>query len=434
MTSEENSKIKIGLLGASFDTGNLGVSALAESSIKIMLNKWPDAQIYLLGSGYEPEEINLNMKNGNISLKSIPVRFSKNIFLPYHFLVFFINGLILKFLPGKSLKNKWAKRNPYFNTLYGMDLAVDITGGDSFSDIYGLRRFIFGFLQKWLIIFLGKKLVFLQQTYGPFDKKITRTLARYILKRAYLVYSRDIESLELVKSLLKANANNEKLKYVPDTAFVLDPMEPEKLEIGSLSDIRNKDSVVVGFNVIGLLYNGGYTQNNMFNLKINYPELIIKLIEQILENKNTLILLVPHVFPPKGYEVESDSNACHDIYDKLNEKYPNRIFMARGQYSHSEIKYVISMCDFFLGSRMHSCIAALSQMIPSIGLAYSKKFAGVFNSINAGELVIELRDQSEEAILKKVGELYSEREKIASDLRNTIPDIKDRVQNTLVTF
>ncbi len=434
MTLSEDSKLNIGLLGASFDTGNLGVSALAESSIKIILNKWPNAKIYLFGSGYESKEFDLNMKDRNVCLKNIPVRFSKNIFLPYHFIQFFIYGLIIKILPGKSLKKNWAKRNPYFNILYEMDLAVDITGGDSFSDIYGLRRFVFGFLQKWLIIFLGKKLVFLQQTYGPFHKKITRALARYILKRADVVYSRDNESLELVRDLLKADAGNGKLKYVPDAAFILDPQEPKQLDIGSLRDIRKKDSVIVGLNISGLLYNGGYTQNNMFKLKANYADLILKITEQILKNKNTIVLLVPHVFPPQGYEVESDSNACLDVYNKYKERYHDRIFMARGKYSHSEIKYVIGMCDFFMGSRMHSCIAALSQMIPSIGLAYSKKFAGVFNSINAGELVIDLRDQDEEAILEKIDKIFSEREKIASDLISMIPGIKDTVQNTLVSL
>ena len=37
------------LLGASFSTGNLGVSALAWSSIKIIRARWPDARIVLVG-------------------------------------------------------------------------------------------------------------------------------------------------------------------------------------------------------------------------------------------------------------------------------------------------------------------------------------------------------------------------------------------------
>jgi colanic acid/amylovoran biosynthesis protein len=430
----DNSELNIGLLGASFDTGNLGVSALAESSIKIILHKWPNAKIYLLGSAYEPKEEKLSLAGRDIDIRNIPIRFSKNILLPYHFLQFVLYGFVIKMLPGKSLKRYWTKKNKYFKALYEMDLAFDITGGDSFSDIYGLRRFILGFLQKWLIIFIRKKLVFLQQTYGPFDKKITKALAGFILKRVDMIYSRDKESLAIVKSLLNGSVRSDKLKFVPDAAFVLDPRNPEHSEVDSLSGIRKKDSVVIGFNVSGLLYKGGYTQNNMFKLKSNYPDLVLKITEELLKDEKNLVLLIPHVFPPPGLEVESDSNACTDVYEKLYDRFPNRIFMVRGRYNHSEIKYIIGICDFFIGSRMHSCIAALSEMIPSIGLAYSKKFTGVFNSINAGQLVIDLREQSEEAIIKKINKIFAERDKIASDLRAMIPDIKNIVLNTLVAL
>ena len=43
--------MKICLLGASFDTGNLGVSALAESSIKIIVNPVVGSDVTLLGIG-----------------------------------------------------------------------------------------------------------------------------------------------------------------------------------------------------------------------------------------------------------------------------------------------------------------------------------------------------------------------------------------------
>jgi len=33
------------LLGASFSTGNLGVSALAWSSIKLVLQRWPESEL-----------------------------------------------------------------------------------------------------------------------------------------------------------------------------------------------------------------------------------------------------------------------------------------------------------------------------------------------------------------------------------------------------
>ena len=73
--------MRIGLLGASFDTGNMGVSALAESSIKVILNRWPDAEVILLGSGRTPDEHLLKINDRELHIKTVPIRFCKNLFL-----------------------------------------------------------------------------------------------------------------------------------------------------------------------------------------------------------------------------------------------------------------------------------------------------------------------------------------------------------------
>ena len=45
------------------------------------------------------------------------------------------------------------------------------------------------------------------------------------------------------------------------------------------------------------------------------------------------------------------------------------------------MKYLIGQCDFFVGSRMHSCIAAVSQCVPAVSIAYSDKFIGVMATL-----------------------------------------------------
>src|SRR4030042_35606 len=90
-----NRKIKIGLLGVSFETGNLGVNALAEASIKVILSRWPNAEVVLLGNEYVPRQKHLLLLGREISVGIIPIRFSKNIFLPYHFLVLMFYGLLM---------------------------------------------------------------------------------------------------------------------------------------------------------------------------------------------------------------------------------------------------------------------------------------------------------------------------------------------------
>ncbi len=426
--SLENKNMKICLLGASFDTGNMGVSALAESSIKIILNRWPDAEIVLPGD-YKSQQHCLSLAGKEICIRNFPLSVSKNIFLPYHFLRFTFYGLLARILPSSGFKDTLMKRNPYFKELFGIDLVVDITGGDSFSDIYGFRRFFLGFLCKWLIIFLRKKLILLPQTYGPFKRPITKMMARYIVTHADLVYSRDRTGVEYIKNLLNNHTDNGKVRFVPDVAFVLDARKPEHLKIDSLIERRTKETVVVGFNISGLLFNGGYTRDNMFGLKISYSSLVYEIIDLFIQHENVVVILIPHVFPPIGYEVESDSIACVKVYESIKGKYKNRIFLPQGEFSHNEVKYIIGLCDFFIGSRMHSCIAAMSQCIPTVGVAYSRKFQGVFESLDLGDNVANARSCDEREILKKIKTVFENKDQVRKHLVSVIPQVKKNILN-----
>jgi len=414
------------LLGASFDTGNLGVNALAESTIKVLLHKWPDAEIVLLGNGYEPAELTLPLMGREVTLRAQPVRFSKTLSLPYHFLWYLLNGLLARIVPRSAIKQRIMNRNPYCRAVYESALAVDITGGDSFSDIYGMRRFILGFLRKWLVLLYGKKLIMLPQTYGPFNRRITRILAKRILGHAQTIFSRDKEGVEYLRQILNGRAAS-KIRFSPDVAFVLDPRPPAELQIEPDTNLRARGSTVVGLNISGLLYNGGYTRDNMFGLRADYRALVRHVAERLLEQDGTVLLLVPHVFPPAEMEVESDPVACRQVFEELRDKYGDRVFLAAGQYNHNEIKYIIGLCDFFLGSRMHACIAALSQGIPAVGLAYSKKFRGVFETVGMGSWVVNLQENDENVVLDAVSKAFEQRHAAGESLKRTIPAAQERI-------
>ena len=424
-----NATVRICLLGASFDTGNLGVSALAESSIKVILHRWPRAEVTLLGTGVTDGEYRLKMSGREVRIRILSLRFCKNVFLRSHFCVLLLNALLLKMLPWRRFRNLLSAMNPHVKALIETDKVFDITGGDSFSDIYGLRRFlIFGFLQKWLVMQFGKELILLPQTYGPCKRSVTRLMAKRILKRASVVYARDYSSVEYARDLLSNHSFDEKVCFMPDIAFVLDSHEPEHIDVGALENKRTKDSIVVGLNISGLLFRGGYTQDNMFDLKTNYRELIYNVVEFLMEDRRILVLLVPHVFTQSG-TVENDPDACMEVYKKINEKYPGRIFITRGQHNHKEIKYIIGLCDFFIGSRMHACIAALSQSIPAVGIAYSKKFRGVFESIGLENCVADAYQNSKDELLSTVRIALERRDQIRTHLNKVIPEVTANILN-----
>jgi len=430
--SESNSgkkKMKIGLLGASLEVGNLGVKALAEASTKVLLHTWPDAEIVLVG-GREPNaRHHLTIEGRSIELRTLPIRFCKNVLLPYHFVRYAVFAALARLLRNSAVERFLIRRNPYFACLHQLDFVADITGGDSFSDIYGLRRFVLMFLHKWLVLLAGKKLVMLPQTYGPFNRRLVRVLARYILRRCSALWSRDKQSMEYLRALLGEKLNAEKVHFCPDVAFVLDSREPPESVLSEITAIRKKHRLVVGFNISGLLYHGGYTRDNMFGLRVDYPHLVGKLLDYFMSLDNSAVILVPHVFPRDDASVESDPAACRRIFERFAPTYQGRLVMLQDRLDQGQVKYVIGQCDFFLGSRMHSCIAALSQGIPAIGLAYSRKFIGVFESLGLGHMVADMRDKDEADIISQVKEAIEARRQASEHLRKVVPQVQAMVLN-----
>ena len=428
-TETKHEPIRIGLLGATFDTGNLGVSALAESSIKVILNRWPEAEVTLLDSSGVIGERRQKIGGKDICIRELPIRFCKNIFLENHFFILCLYALLFKVFRWEKFKSFCIRRNASLRSMIQIDMVADVAGGDSFSDIYGMHRFILGFLRNWLVLLYGKNLIMLPQTYGPFKRRVARAMAKYILKKARLVYSRDRAGIDYVNELLSKSAKNSKVRFTPDVAFVLDVRKPEHLTIEPSVNIRAQNSIVIGLNISGLLFNGGYTQDNMFGLKIDYRELIYEIIEMLLKNERAIILLIPHVFPPVWYEVESDPDACRKVYEQLRKVFPDRIFIVKGEYNQGEIKHIIGLCDFFIGSRMHSCIAAMSQAIPTVGLAYSRKFQGVFASVGAEQFVVDMRRDRSGHILTVIAEALEEKGVTAMHLRDAVPGLQKQILN-----
>jgi colanic acid/amylovoran biosynthesis protein len=223
------------------------------------------------------------------------------------------------------------------------------------------------------------------------------------------------------------------VQFVPDVAFVLDAESPQSEILNHITQHRQNKQVIIGLNVSGLLYNGQYQAEAHFGLNTPYSTLMVRLIETLLEQPNTVLILVPHVFEVKGH-FESDPDACEDLYQRMHANYENRLFVVTDTLNHRQVKYVIGQCDFFLGSRMHACIAALSQGIPAVGLAYSGKFHGVFDSVGAADNVIDLRKVDEMALLSAVKSCYQTRETLAQTLQKTVPEVQNKLMHLFQQF
>ncbi len=425
--STDKKRRSFAILGAQLDVGNRGCRALASSCIRIILRRYPDARIYLLYANRTGGTIPLKVDNVEHPIEIVNCRFSPRSRPGEQILWILFLAILQKIVFIPSLRRRIIRSNRFLRTLWECDVVGEIRGGDSFSDIYGFRWLVFGLFPTLACILLRKDLVMLPQTYGPFKARASRFVARRILHHSHLIYSRDRESMNLIETL--RTRKDSLVKFCPDMAFVLESQKPPVEDIQPPLP-RPRTIPMVGVNISGLLYVGGFNHNNMFNLKVEYKDFIVELLTWILEQFDVLILLVPHVMC-EGDEDVDELRLCRQVREDMEARRRDRIHVVNQYYNEREIKSVIGQCDFFIGSRMHACIAALSQGIPAVGLAYSKKFRGVFDSIDMADYVINMYEADTETVFRRIREGFERRAELSEHLRLRIPQIQTQVHDQL---
>lgn len=427
MTNLTNKKQNnICIFGGSLDVGNRGVNALTVSLIKLLHNTVDNAKFFLMHGSRSPFTRSVLVNGQNIDVQVVNFRLSPKSKLNEHLFWILLLALLYRLLPLQGLRNYIARSNTWIRTILDADLVGDIRGGDSFSDIYGVKRCVLEAIPAIVTLLLNKELYQFPQTYGPFQHWISRSVSRAILHRSHLILTRDKNCFQIIQNLLGNRFKEKRILFCPDVAFILDAQPPKDLKINSQQhDIfSNSAQNVIGFNISGLLFAGGYTRNNMFQLNFEYSDLVVDVIEFILKKTGSHVLLIPHVFS-KG--LESDVEACREVMKRIDQEHRNQVSMVEGEYSASEIKSVIGNCDFFIGSRMHSCIAALSQSVPCVSFAYSDKFIGIYQSVDLDHLVIDLRKMIHQEILDRCVYHFEHKEDIARQLKTKIPEVQQQL-------
>ena len=352
----------IGLYGLDFGSNNLGCVALSYGFIEILKKANVDEKIEIISFDECDEKVaNELIASDNISLSVAQKRSIKS-----------INGLSQLIAHYKRC-----------------DMIFDFTAGDSFSDIYGKKRFYTRSIRKELVIFSKTPLILGSQTYGPFNSKLVRLMAGHIIKKSYKVFSRDNKSSKVIREI----AGREPVETL-DVAFEL-PYSEQKL---------NGKSLKIGFNPSGLLWSGGYVGNNQFGLKFNYREFCVKLIKKLLDIDDATIYLVSHVRSNDLNSSDNDMIACSELKKIFPELVESPFFNMP-----MEAKSYISGLDYFIGSRMHATIAAFTSGVITIPVAYSRKFEGLFDDLEY-PFIINATTENQKTAVRKIFEVLDNKE------------------------
>lgn len=419
------SQPRVCILGASLHTANRGVSALAAALATLVWRSRPDATVTCLIGNRHAKPGDVIVAGRPRRVHTVNYRLSPRAPLDQQLWFIVLLSAIYRVSRSRTARAWLEQRSRWIHTVASADYVGDIRGGDSFSDIYGVQSFVIDLLPLLSVIWIRGGIHLLPQTYGPFRSSFARAIARYTLLRADSIWCRDRASLDEVTHITQGRRTG---MLCPDVAFALEAVRPPSPDIDApLVFARNE--TLIGLNVSGLLYNGGFTRQNMFGLRLDYREFVRRLVEQLLGDARNRVLLVPHTFAAEG-RVESDPDACRQLKNQLATSLHNRVHLVTTAYDQHQIKGVIGLCDVFIGSRMHACIAALSQAIPTIGVAYSGKFSGVFDTAGAADWVIDGRTTALEEALIRVRELFDKREAQRRLLGETIGETRRALYRT----
>ncbi|MDG1459311.1 MAG: polysaccharide pyruvyl transferase family protein [Pseudoprimorskyibacter sp.] len=302
---------------------------------------------------------------------------------------------------------------------------LDVSGGDSFTDLYGPRRFQSMELTKRLALDNNIPLILLPQKLGPFNDRAMRTKAIDILRGAKAVFLRDAHSFDFVRDALGQDFDPERHHLGPDMATLLPRTRPAQALPDTIARwlAAERDAPLAGLNVSGLLCHKALEQQSHYGLADPHDIQIDAAANAILDSDPDIrLLLISHVQRPEG-DPESDFTAAQELKLRLGDR-SHRVEVLPQSLGATELKWVLAQLDWFAGARMHATIGAFSSGVPTLGLGYSDKAYGTFAQCGIGDEVADLRKLTASDLYDAVQSSVAGRADLYNRLASVLPSVK----------
>lgn len=341
---------------------------------------------------------------------------------------------------------KLLKCTEKLKTYSDSDIIIHI-GMDLYSDDFGNRTVIEHSKDILTGALLGKPVVMWAESLGPFRKSLTKHLVKYTLNHVSLITIREELSRKYLEEI---GISHIPVHVTADPAFLLQPCDPVRVnQILQEIDVDPQGKPIIGLSFSQSYLAGGVKKTRKLKLindlsaflqyvlpekyyfkllsqgrstqeyaktRQNYVKELALVADFLAEQYNAIVLLIPHIIHP----IVGEEDFHREIFEIARNK--NKIRILEGNYSASERKGLIGICDLFVGGRMHANIAALSQGVPSIGLAYSYKFEGIMALLGQEKYVIN--EIASQKIIEKINDLWDNKDSIRVQINQNIEKVK----------
>ncbi len=412
------------ITGVDFNNRNLGVSALGLSALALLAPRMPRSMTVLdLTAGtrvMDGETLRHAQVGGDTRVTCQGFRQTMRFYAPDSVL-----------LAECAIRTHLALGNAA-RAIHSSCAVFDASGGDSFADIYGPKRYARIARVKKLTLAMRRPLVLLPQTYGPFRDPAIKRDAASIVQRAACAVARDAHSFEILKDLLGAHFDASRHFYGTDMAFRLPTIDPSAraLDVVERARVIAAGAAIAGFNISGLIANNPQSWS-AYGFKDNYTDTCVKVVTGLLQRGAGCVVLLPHVLGEGNANSECDIAASTSLRARLAPPLRERVLIAEGYRYPTEAKAIIQHFDWFSGSRLHATIGALSNGVPTATIAYSDKAKGIFEACGVGASVADPRILSGDAVAEHQLDNFAQRAHSRATLMATLPAIRAMVDSQM---
>jgi colanic acid/amylovoran biosynthesis protein len=289
-----------------------------------------------------------------------------------------------------------AEKRPLLQAYFTADLVISSAGNFLYSSGYIGLPFIIAIYTIAYAYFARKPIYAMPQTIGPLRRRWEKWLVAWIINQMRIAFVRDDISFAQLAQLSIAP---ERYRLVPDVAFALTPA-PASEGIALLAQAKQAE---FSSPHIGVTLVDWGAQNHLFKRQTAYETAVAGALRHFLTRHGGQLFLFAQVRGPST--AENDLNPARRVQWQLADL-GERVVVVAAETNPETLKAAYGQMDFFVGTRLHSNIFALSEGIPVIAIQYQPKTAGVMQMLGLADWVIDISEVETESLLALLQKMW----------------------------
>jgi colanic acid/amylovoran biosynthesis protein len=275
---------------------------------------------------------------------------------------------------------------------------VAYTGGTSLIEKYSVRGKLY---EVDLALAMGKPVVMLPQSLGPFHDVANQAAVRKTLERVAAIYLRDERSLRFLREI---GLGTDRVRVVPDIVFALQDGNTAR-RLAQWSFPRDEPKIAISVRDCAVFFEGDEHLRRQRDR--DFQEAVAALTTVLVREYGARVTFVSTCQGVPEYWTD-DSEVALSVAQRLPADVRARVHVDRDYHDTRELIALFSSFDLVVATRLHAAILALDAGTPVLPIAYEFKTEEVMTQLGLERYVVTIARATETTLVEALSRLLAE--------------------------